>query len=275
MKATLILAAAAMLAAVPAQAREWPDAGGWSIQEEDGYCTASLDYEGKGSTSLVIAKRLDGDAIVALTNTGWSAKKDVNYDLTFELDGHSWGGGTTTGIGDYSSKGFMSKFGPDFVTAFAAASGLRIYMGETLVDNLSLKGSGAALGMVDRCLAALRRQKAAADAEKARFAAIADDPFATAGPTSPSGDVVHLVTSDDYPPSAIRAGEQGLTAVELTINATGRVEGCRVTTSSGSTALDEATCRTITRRGRFQPATDDKGKPTAGTMTSVIKWTLP
>ena len=49
------------------------------------------------------------------------------------------------------------------------------------------------------------------------------------------GNLTSLFSTDDYPPSALRNEEQGTTAVRLTIGPDGRVTGCTVTASSGST----------------------------------------
>jgi protein TonB len=89
------------------------------------------------------------------------------------------------------------------------------------------------------------------------------------------GDPAQWVTTDDYPPSAIRAEEEGTTGITWTINTQGRVENCRVTSSSGSKALDDAACRAITRRGRYSPALDQDGNPIASTQSRRVTWRLP
>ena len=89
------------------------------------------------------------------------------------------------------------------------------------------------------------------------------------------GNPASWVSVDDYPPSAIRAGEQGAVAMRWDINAQGRVENCTVTTSSGSPALDRAACAAMTRRGRYSPALDQNGNPMRSSATQRIRWTLP
>lgn len=83
------------------------------------------------------------------------------------------------------------------------------------------------------------------------------------------------VSTDNYPPSALRAGEQGTVAMTWDINAQGRVENCQVTTSSGSDALDRASCAAITRRGRYSPAMDSSGTPIRSTGSTRIGWRIP
>ena len=59
----------------------------------------------------------------------------------------------------------------------------------------------------------------------------AEPPPQPAGPTShaTANPRVFEVSEDDYPPSSLRAEEEGVTAVSVTIDANGRVSGCTVT----------------------------------------------
>ena len=56
---------------------------------------------------------------------------------------------------------------------------------------------------------------------------------------------------------------------------TARVSGCTVTASSGSAALDSATCRLLRSRARFTPATDSTGAKTSDSVSGRIRWVLP
>lgn len=80
---------------------------------------------------------------------------------------------------------------------------------------------------------------------------------------------------DSYPPSALRAGEQGRVVAVLTVGADGRVADCEVTSSSGSAALDQATCRIAKSRVRYTPAKDENGQPIASKQTLPVKWVMP
>jgi protein TonB len=75
-------------------------------------------------------------------------------------------------------------------------------------------------------------------------------------------------TDADYPAEAERAGAQGTVAARLTVGAKGRVTACRIRASSGSDALDAATCRIILKRFRFTPARDASGAAT----TDIVEW---
>ena len=94
-------------------------------------------------------------------------------------------------------------------------------------------------------------------------------------PARAKGSLVGLFSSEDYPNSSLSANEQGTTAVQLTIGTDGRVSGCNVTSSSGSSALDGATCNVLRRRARFSPAMDSSGQPTTDTYSQRITWKVP
>ncbi|MBB3346315.1 MULTISPECIES: energy transducer TonB [unclassified Sphingomonas] len=100
-------------------------------------------------------------------------------------------------------------------------------------------------------------------------------PLSKASGVRARGDRTRWISTEDYPPSAIRAGEQGVVAIAVQVDAAGKVTGCSVTASSGHDALDQATCRLYQRRGRFTAALDDTGTPIAATYIDRVHWVLP
>jgi protein TonB len=84
-----------------------------------------------------------------------------------------------------------------------------------------------------------------------------------------------LFLKSDYPPSAIRAREQGTVEYRIDIGEDGRVAACTITASSGSAALDSTTWRLVRWRARFRPAQDAAGKPKQTSMTGRVVWRLP
>lgn len=94
-------------------------------------------------------------------------------------------------------------------------------------------------------------------------AAIPDDGFARIDP------------AEHYPAAALAAREEGLVAMELAIDAAGRVTACKVNESSQSAALDDAACALMRSQGKFQPALDSDGKATKSVLAANFRWTLP
>ena len=81
------------------------------------------------------------------------------------------------------------------------------------------------------------------------------------------------ISDEDYPPSAVRAEEQGRSVATYTIGTDGRVSSCSA--SGAGPILDAETCKLIQRRFRFKPAADTGGSPVAETKTQSIVWRLP
>ena len=105
-------------------------------------------------------------------------------------------------------------------------------------------------------------------------AAACDDPEAAA-PARAKANLASLFSDKDYPADALAAREQGLVGFTLEVGPDGRVSGCTVTRSSGSTALDSTTCGVISSRARFTPARDAGGAPVADEIRGRISWVLP
>ena len=73
----------------------------------------------------------------------------------------------------------------------------------------------------------------------------------------------------------MREDRAGTTRFSVTVDAEGKVSSCQVTGSSGHSDLDDATCKLVTRRARFKPATDGEGQPTSGSYSNAVRWQIP
>ena len=89
------------------------------------------------------------------------------------------------------------------------------------------------------------------------------------------GDPHGWYSTDDYPAGALRANAAGRVQARLTIGTDGRVSACDVTSSSGNSDLDDATCRIAQRKGRYSPAKDTNGNPITDSATISIVWQVP
>jgi periplasmic protein TonB len=106
-------------------------------------------------------------------------------------------------------------------------------------------------------------------------AAAPPPPRFTPKAATPKGNPGNWATTNDYPTRALREEREGVTSFRVSVGTDGRVTGCTVTGSSGSSDLDEATCSNVSRRGRFTPATDGEGNPTTGSYSSRVRWVIP
>src|SRR3954471_20556390 len=73
-------------------------------------------------------------------------------------------------------------------------------------------------------------------------------PRLTIEPARARADLHSYVSNADYPDAAIRNEEQGTTRFRLLVGANGKVVDCAIPGSSGSSALDSATCRLMKSR---------------------------
>ncbi len=100
------------------------------------------------------------------------------------------------------------------------------------------------------------------------------EPLGNYSSPKPVTDLSIYVSSKDYPPDAMKAGQEGTTGFALTIGTDGKISKCSIEKSSGSASLDAATCRILTSRARFTPALDPEGRPSTGIYRSRIAWRL-
>lgn len=97
---------------------------------------------------------------------------------------------------------------------------------------------------------------------------------ATALPTATAIDPASWFSPDNYPSEAAKKGIQGSVAFEVDVDASGRPTACRVTVSSGSEILDEATCNLVLIQGRFIPAKGADGRSVPGHYSNRATWVL-
>jgi protein TonB len=83
------------------------------------------------------------------------------------------------------------------------------------------------------------------------------------------------IDDSDYPRRALIDAAEGTVAFRLVIASNGRVASCELTRPSGHRALDDATCRLISSRARFDAATDESGARVLGIYTGSVRWELP
>lgn len=100
-------------------------------------------------------------------------------------------------------------------------------------------------------------------------------PTYTPRPPVPANGPAGWVTNDDYPRVALTREYEGTVAYQVEVSADGRVQACRIASSSGHEVLDQAACRRIQQRARFRPATDRSGAEVAGTYRGSVSWEIP
>lgn len=102
-------------------------------------------------------------------------------------------------------------------------------------------------------------------------------PIAGFGPLAPHPLMPFsiLFTVDDYPARARRNRESGTVVAGFEVAEDGFVEGCHIVRSSGSTVLDETSCRLFVGRMRYDPARNRAGVPVRSSVSHAFEWVLP
>ena len=278
---------AAALGAVPAAATDWESVAGWDVYEVDkARCVVGRVFA-EGPTTFGIILSLDGATRLFATGAGWNVRAGQAVPARLALDGQVLPTGSSVGIEQSRNRGFVVAAPAGFLDRLPAASLLAVSTGPAEpTHQLRLTGAAAGLAQGRRCLenlrdeARLRPAPLAAPAPRATPVAVAANGRATptrvaARPATPRRPRSTWVTADDYPDAALRSEQEGSVTVRLAINASGEVAGCDVVRSSGSSALDSATCRIVQRRARYQPATDAAGRPVDASDNHTVRWVLP
>lgn len=266
---------AATAAAVEAgQGREpWEQVGEWQVKPDyPGRCSAARQYP--SGTLVFVSSQNSGSAGLLVHNRLWSKRNSATHRIRLLQ------GGTPQSLAAEVESGFIglhlsTQAGSGLLAQLSGGGSLEVTAPDgAALESIDLGGLAAALERLGPCLSEA--------AVAANFPPVAAPP--PPPPPSRRGKVrparqqtsLHLLfSSDDYPASAARAGEEGAVGFRLDIGKEGRVAACTVTRSSGSSALDATTCRLLTSRARFSPALDRKGRPTADSFDGRIVWRLP
>ncbi|WP_265563793.1 energy transducer TonB [Sphingomicrobium arenosum] len=106
------------------------------------------------------------------------------------------------------------------------------------------------------------------------LALVASDP-AQPGESAARGDVRSLFRAEDYPADALRLDQEGAVRARLAITPQGTVSECVIVETSGSPALDRATCDILMERATFDPAVNNQGRLVEASYTTpLIHWRI-
>lgn len=79
----------------------------------------------------------------------------------------------------------------------------------------------------------------------------------------------------NYPPAALRRGEQGSVGISVLVDRQGRLRECAVSKSSGSAALDEATCDFLFSHAQIAAYVAPGGGGSVTRQEGLVVWQLP
>ena len=83
------------------------------------------------------------------------------------------------------------------------------------------------------------------------------------------------IRPDDYPDSAIRAGEQAILNFRLSVGPNGIPTNCEIVRFTKATEFDEISCKRMLERARFEPALDSQGQAIKSVYFGTIRFVMP
>ena len=252
-----------------ASAPAWHD----GVMDDKESCFVSRDYPG-GARLTVLALR-SGLRWLAVGSPDWKVQEPAERELRYELGGRPLSPVQGFAVVSAGSAGFISELEGGTARRMARGGVLRL-RGQDGAEGTAFDVSGAK-GAFARLQACHRRVAAGPGSGWEPAWDFRFDPFRldAAYPRRAVPTYLAVITNDDYPSAAIRAEEQGVSLYRLDVGPNGRASGCTITGSSGSPALDSATCRLLRSRLRFRPARDAEGTAIADTFSGKIVWRMP
>lgn len=302
----LCLAAAIGGIAAPAPATEWGNVSGWDVYEIDATrCAVGRVFADAGMSFGAIMS-IDGQARVFATSARWPTRSGQAVAAQIMLDGRVVLDGPSVGMESEGNRGFVAAADDALLQSLAGAARMTVRAGHQGPSaTTALTGSAEALAQARRCVMGLRDERrdetalavrALPSSPSARLSGARVPParmasagtvraFAAPAPAAavlavatravPRASLASWVSDTEYPAAALRAGQEGATTVRIAIGKDGSVSECDVVRSSGSSALDEETCRIFKRRGRFRPALTTAGAAVDSLEQQTIRWKLP
>ena len=266
-------AAAAALLALAFQApaawgqddvRRYSQSGDWRVDDILGRCTLN-----SGDPTVAAIALLEPEGLplsfMAIVPAGASTN-NTTEEFVVDIDGHRFP------VEPHEDTVLtISPISTEFENQFRRGAILRVMQDEAVIARFSLAGSAVGLKNLRKC------QDTAVPPPFVPPLLPREPDFD--GPFKPNQRLVALdpgrwVTNSDYRFDLVRGDMTGPVTFSVDVSAAGRVTKCEVTSSSGYPEMDDYTCQLVTRRARFQPATDGEGNLIAGTYSNTVRWQI-
>lgn len=91
-------------------------------------------------------------------------------------------------------------------------------------------------------------------------------------PVLPVGNPAKWLDSGDYPRAMLARSQPGIVRFRLSVGADGKPTACHIQRSTNSEGFDDAVCKGVMRRARFEPALDKEGRPIASYYVNAVRF---
>ena len=245
--------------------------GKWVVDYANDFCSLDRDY-GNSLNPLALAispNVMGGDYRVSVFRKPKPGDEKLPTSATIDIIIGSIKAETEISsieVGPLLLRKSTFKLDDKFVPALLASEEMTISHKTGAQDSFLMPGIDAALKALEKCRVDLVTGWGIPAAQQARLktkAKLIEKSY------------ISLFAFNDYPEDALRQNMQGLVISRMLIDAAGRVSQCVVTTSSGSTSLDQTTCAVLRSRSHHVPAKDIGGMPMSSFTTSKVLWIIP
>jgi Gram-negative bacterial TonB protein C-terminal len=93
--------------------------------------------------------------------------------------------------------------------------------------------------------------------------------------TQPQQSPGKWVVSSDYPLNMLASGQPAIVEFRLSVGADGVPSACYIQSTTRPKEFDDAVCKSVMRRARFDPALDAEGKPLASYYRNTVRFQIP
>ncbi len=91
----------------------------------------------------------------------------------------------------------------------------------------------------------------------------------------PKNNPGNWVTQNDYPTEMIAKGARSIVNFRLSVDTAGLPTACGIQDSTKETSFNEAVCKGLMKRARFEPALAEDGTPIASYYINTVRFALP
>lgn len=247
--------------------------GGWRVEVQQISCVLSSDPTQTAPLFALTGFRTS-DSIVEISLRGPIRAAQSIGPFTMRMDQTS----ELVEFNPQRNQLLLLGFPPYLSDAFRRSNEIELVSGGQVIAEIPLTGSAAAYLQFEACRTTLPTV-----------------PLIDAQPPPPPRPVIpgpnlsgplpanrratpimsqYWISGLDYPNRESISAMEGLTQYTVAVGVDGRVTDCRIVGTSGWQALDEATCNVVSRRARFDPATDQNSNPIEGNYTGSVNWQI-